>query len=175
MPINSASKRVRGVIMKNKAFIIAVVMSSFIFTSSLFSEEGKYSDLKELLLKQQEIINQYISDAEKIKTAPDVVKMYTTFAVNLKKLLPMIKTLAKKYNKLAEFFQGNPPEELKPEMEKLKLLGQKMQGTMRKIAPFMNDPEVRKASAELEKVSLEIYKAGSPESKEPPEKEKKKD
>ena len=53
---------------------------------------------------------------------------------------------------------ANIPEELKESQKKAEALGQKMAGSMMKIMPYMNDPEVQKAQERMGAAMTEAMK-----------------
>lgn len=108
---------------------------------------GKYGDI-------QKVMEKYIAASEKLATAMDGVKnandvaaALTAFAKSAEDLAPKIKEFETKYPELKDM--NNPPEELKPVVEKAQAVAGKMMEAMGKVAPYASDPKVQEAQARI--------------------------
>jgi hypothetical protein len=127
---------------------------------SLFLLNGcsgkKYEDVKEVNGDMVTIMDEYAAEIDKSANAQDVVKAINRFADKMEALVPKMKKLAEKYPELENM--DNPPEELKESQAKAEAVGQKIAGSMMKIMPYMNDPEVKKAQERMSETMMNMGK-----------------
>ena len=109
--------------------------------------DKKYADVKELNEDVAKVMDEYVAELEKSDNAQDVAKAINHFSDKMEALMPKMKKLAEKYPELQD--KSNVPEELKESQKKAEALGQKIAGSMMKIMPYMNDPEVQKAQERM--------------------------
>ena len=109
--------------------------------------DKKYADVKELNEDVAKVMDEYVAELEKSDNAQDVAKAINRFSDKMEALMPKMKKLAGKYPELQD--KSNVPEELKESQKKAEALGQKIAGSMMKIMPYMNDPEVQKAQERM--------------------------
>lgn len=153
--------------MKKFILVLTVVIISFVL---LNADTGKYTDVKELLTIQAKVFEEYIKGCESAKDAKDVAVVINKMTDGFKSMIPHIKALAKKYGNLEEVFDKNPPEELKPDIEKMEELSKKMVGASMKLGQYIQDPEVKKANEEFQKVMKEMEQIVKPKTEAPGEK-----
>ena len=110
----------------------------------------KYADVKEANEDVVKAMESYMAELDKSENAKDVAKAMDHFADKMEALVPKMKKLAEKYPELED--ASDLPEELKDSQEKLEALGQKFAGSMMKLMPYLNDPEVQKAQERMNAV-----------------------
>jgi hypothetical protein len=152
-------------LMKKLVLGLMVIIISFVLLNAN-PDQGKYADIKDLLAKQTKIFDEYIKACENVKEAKDVVALINNFKEGFQSLIPDLKALVKKYGDLEKLFEDNPPEELKPDLEKIEELSKKMSGVSVKLAPYAQDPEVLKAQQEFLEVMLEMKEIVKPKTEE---------
>jgi hypothetical protein len=146
----------KGGRMKKSALVLSILTIITVFTSSrlLTGETGKYADLKDLLIQSTKLNYEFVAACQKIKDAGDFIRILDDFRNGMKKLAPMMKAMEKKYKDLDE---SNFPKKLKTELENARVSGQKWSNAyVTAAAKFMNDPDVKKAMAALEKVGKDM-------------------
>jgi len=150
-----------------KKLVIGLIMMviSFVLLNAK-PAQGEYADIKDLLAKQTKVFEEYIKACENVKEAKDVVVIINNFKEGFKALIPDLKALVKKYGDIEKLFQENPPEELKPDLEKIGELSQKMAEVSVKLAPYAQDPEVVKAQQEFVKLMQEMKEIVKPKTEE---------
>ncbi len=111
---------------------------------------GKYSDVKKVNAEYVALVQRYVDDLEKVTNAKDAAKAIDRFVDGMQDLWPKMKALAKKYPELKD--RNKAPEELKELQAKAQEMGRKMGAAMRKLMPYMQDPEVQKAQKRLQAV-----------------------
>ncbi len=128
--------------------------------ASLFGLQGcggkKYDDVKEVNQDMVTVMDEYVAALDKSTTAQDAAQAINRFADKMEALAPKMKTLMEKYPELKD--TDNPPEELKDLQQKAEALGQKIAGSMMKLVPYMNDPEVKKAQERMAGAMMELGK-----------------
>lgn len=150
-----------------KKFVLGfiVMLISFVLLDANPGQD-KYADIKDLLAKQTKVFEEYIKACENVKDAKDVVILINNFKEGFKALIPDLKALVKKYGDLEKLFEDNPPEELKPDLEKIEELSRKIAGISAKLAPYAQDPEVVKANQEFFKLMKELKEIVKPKTEE---------
>jgi hypothetical protein len=111
---------------------------------------GKYGEAKALLNKSLVAMEDFAKAMDKATEAKAVAAAINSFKDVMADLKPKMQALDKKYPELKN--ETNPPEELKPLMDKLQETSGKMLNAMMKAYQFSQDPEVQKAQEELNKV-----------------------
>jgi len=109
--------------------------------------DKKYADVKEVNEDVAKAMATYMAELDKSDNARDVAKAIDHFADEMEAIAPKMKKLAEKYPELKDM--SNPPEELRDSQAKVEALGQKFAGSMMKLMPYMNDPEVQKAQERM--------------------------
>lgn len=138
-----------------KIFLIFTI-AVFAFTLSNAQELEEYSDVIDMIAKQNKILEEYIKGCENAKEAKDVVVLLTKYKDGFKALIPELKALVKKYGPLGEIFKDNPPEHVKPYIKKNEELIQSLLGASIELGKYKDDPEVKKVQEEVRKVQMEI-------------------
>ena len=113
----------------------------------------KYADVEQASNQWAGIIEEYAAALDKAGSAQDVAKATNQFADKMEKLAPAMQKLTEKYPELKN--DQNTPEPLKKIQTRMEEAGKKMMGSMMKIAPYMNDPEVQKAQTRLESLRMD--------------------
>jgi hypothetical protein len=93
-------------------------------------------------------------DIERAGSAKDVAKAMNRLAGGMEDIVPRMKKLSEKYPELTD--RTGPPEELKESEKKVEEVSMKMVGTMMKIMPYMQDPEVQKAQKRLQDAMMGV-------------------
>jgi hypothetical protein len=109
---------------------------------------GKYADAKKVNKEYMGLVQRYIDDLDKTENAQDAAKAINRFADGMQDLWPKMKALSEKYPELRD--PKNIPEELKEMQTEAAEVGKKMGGSMMKLMPYMQDPEVQKAQKRLQ-------------------------
>ena len=124
--------------------MLCLLVPLFLFNGC---SDKKYADAKELNEDAVKVMEEYVAELDKSGNAKDVATAMNHFADKMEALMPKMKKLAEKYPELKD--TSNPPEELRDSQKKAEALGQKMAGSMMKIMPYMNDPQVQKAQERM--------------------------
>ncbi|MCK5056943.1 MAG: hypothetical protein KAT34_09830 [Candidatus Aminicenantes bacterium] len=125
-------------------------------------EPEKYEDIKNMIISQCKILEEYIKGCENVKEAKDVVVLLTKYKNGCQALLPDLKALMKKYGSLEKVIGENPPENLKPDLKKMEELTQQLFGASIALGKYKEDPDVKKAQEEVNKVRQEINRITNP-------------
>jgi uncharacterized protein YjgD (DUF1641 family) len=113
---------------------------------------GKYADAKKVNKEYMELVKGYLDDLDKTESAQDAAKAINRFADGMQDLWPKMKALTEKYPELKD--RDNIPEELKEMQAEAAEVGKKMGGSMMKLMPYMQDPEVQKAQKRLQETMM---------------------
>lgn len=113
---------------------------------------GKYADAKKVNKEYMALIQGYMDDLDKTQSAQDAAKAINRFADGMQDLWPKMKALTEKYPELTD--RNNIPEELKEMQAEAEEVGKKMGGSMMKLMPYMQDPEVQKAQKRLQETMM---------------------
>lgn len=110
---------------------------------------GKYGEVKKALNDQIDVMESFVTAANKTDNAPGVIaamkKMASIGSAGQEKM----EALAKKYPELAD--QANPPEELKAEMERMEKIASEFMGAMMKVMQeYGGNPEVQAALQKMQ-------------------------
>ncbi len=125
-------------------------------------EPEKYEDIKNMIISQCKILEEYIKGCENVKEAKDVVVLLTKYKNGCQALLPDLKALMKKYGSLEKVIGENPPENLKPDLKKMEELTQQLFGASIALGKYKEDPDVKKTQEEVNKVLQEINRITNP-------------
>lgn len=107
---------------------------------------GVYSEVKLLMEKVVLSLEKLTTGLEEAENADDVVAALDNYTNEVLPLGPKMKELIKKYPELKELKdENNCPEELKPIMEKIDKLGERMVGGLAIVQEYANDPKVKEA------------------------------
>ena len=136
--------------MKKK--IVVLCLSLMVMSIITVGCGEKYSDAKKMNEEYIALVEDYISELDKVANAKDAAKAINRFADGLEDLWPRMKKLSEKYPEIKD--QSNQPEELKESQKKAEEMGKKMVGSMMKLMPYMVDPEVQQAQKRLGEVML---------------------
>lgn len=131
-----------------KALVLACVVVLLVSVAACNKDGGgKYADVKKVFGKYIEATEKFATTMEGVKSADEVVKAIEVYTVAAKELGPEIKGFEAKYPEFKDM--ENPPEELKPLVDRMQAVATKMMGSMGKIAEFASDPKVQEAQAKL--------------------------
>jgi predicted small secreted protein len=108
---------------------------------------GKYADVKKVFGKYIDATEKFATTMEGVKSADEVVKAIEAYTLVAKELGPQIKGFEAKYPEFKNM--ENPPEELKPLVDRMTAVATKMMGSMGKIAEFASDPKVQEAQTKM--------------------------
>jgi len=114
--------------------------------------KGKYADAKKVNKQYMTLVQGYMNDLDKTESAQDAAKAINRFADGMQSLWPKMKALSEKYPELKD--PNNIPEELKEMQAEAAEVGKKMGGSMMKLMPYMQDPEVQKAQKRLQETMM---------------------
>jgi hypothetical protein len=114
---------------------------------------GKYADVEQASNQWVSAMEGFTAALDKAGSAPDVAKATNQFADKMEKLAPTMKKLSDKYPELKN--GQNLPEPLKKIQSRMEEAGKKMMGSMMKITPYMNDPEVQKAQQRMDSLKMD--------------------
>lgn len=148
--------------MKKFIIILTVCIISVGFLNSQEKTTAKYDDIKDMLIKQCSILEEYIKGCKNVKEAKDVVLLLNKYTDSCKALIPDLKALMKKYGSLEKVIGDKPPEELKPHLDKRRDLTEQLLGASIDLGKYKEDPAVKKAQEEVTKVLQEINQITNP-------------
>ena len=107
---------------------------------------GVYSEFKLLMDKVVLSLEKLTIGLEQADDADDVVAALDGYTSDILPLAPKMKELIKKYPELKELKDKNTyPEELRPVMEKIEKLGERIMVGFVKVQQYTNDPKVKAA------------------------------
>ena len=104
---------------------------------------GKYSDVIKVMDKYVASIEKFAASLDGAKNADDVASALDSLTAVTKELAPEMKAFETKYPEFKD--QQNPPEALKPIMDKVMAASTKMMGAMSKVMQYAQDPKVMEA------------------------------
>jgi len=148
--------------MKKSIILLTVCIISFGLLNAQVLEPEKYVDIKDMIIMQCSILEDYIKGCENVKETKDVVVLLTKYKDSCKAMIPDLKKLIKKYGSLEKIIGENPPENLKPHLTKMQELTQKLFGASMELGKYKEDPAVKKAQEEVTKVRQEINQVTNP-------------
>ncbi|HSW00289.1 MAG TPA: hypothetical protein VLI39_08965 [Sedimentisphaerales bacterium] len=137
---------------QNVVISLACVLTAIPFLPGCGGGE-KYADVEKASNQWVSAMEEYTAALDKAGSAQDVAKATNQFADKMEKLAPTMQKLTEKYPELKN--DQNLPEPLKKVQSKMEEAGTKMMGSMMKIAPYMNDPEVQKAQQRMESLKMD--------------------
>jgi len=148
-----------------KKLVLAAVVFLLFFCSTVYGG-GVYSEFKLLMDKVVLSLEKLTTGLEQAEDADDVVTALDGYTSDILPLAPKMKELIKKYPELKDLKDKNTyPEELKPVMEKIEKLGERILVGFVKVQQYTNDPKVKaaqirwlKAMAALEELQGEEEK-----------------
>jgi hypothetical protein len=107
---------------------------------------GVYSEVKLLMEKVVLSLEKLTAGLEEAEDADDVVAALDSYTSETLPLAPKMKELIKKYPELKELKDENTcPEELRPVMQKIEELGERMVLGFVKVQQYTNDAKVKAA------------------------------
>ncbi len=124
------------------------------------TREDKYSDLKEYLGEIARANEIYVNTLDKASNPEEVAVAMKTMSEKLDQLAPVGEKMEKKYPHIKNIDRNNPPEELRPELERINRVLDRKVAVSLKVMRYMLDPEVIKAAEELsgKTVRLALFK-----------------
>ena len=108
--------------MKKLMLVLTVVF--FLLGLTACGGGGKYGEVTDVMNQFIDAQEKFAAAAEKASSADDAVAAINDFAAAMEKIGPKMAEMPKKYPELKE--KDNPPEEIKPLMEKIEAAGKKM-------------------------------------------------
>jgi len=136
-----------------KKLVIAISLTLFAVSLLLIGCGGKYSDAIAVNEEYITIIEDYLTDIDKVDDAKSAAKAINTFADELDKIWPKMQKLAEKYPELED--ETAIPEELKEIEKKAEEVGMKMGASMMKVMSYMKDPDVQAAQKRLSEIMMQ--------------------
>ena len=110
---------------------------------------GKYGEVKEALNEQMDAMEEFTAAANKPDNAKGIVAAMEKLEAVGKAGQAKMEEMAKKYPEIAD--QENPPEELKPEMERMEKIVSEFMGAMMKVMQeYGDDPDVQAAMQKMQ-------------------------
>lgn len=105
---------------------------------------GEFGEIEDIISKQAEITENYVTGLEKAKSADDVAKVINEFTDDMKSLIPKIKTYRETH---PEIWIGGEdvPEKIKVQQERLETASGKIQGAFMNMMTYMMDSKVQEA------------------------------
>ena len=135
--------------MKKRLFLpFLYALAALLLVAGCTGSKGKYADAKKVNKEYMALVKGYIDDLDKTESAQDAAKAINRFTDGMEALWPKMKALSEKYPELRD--PNNSPEELKEMQAEAAEVGKKMGGSMMKLMPYMQDPEVQKAQKRLQ-------------------------
>jgi hypothetical protein len=133
--------------MLKKVCMVAVLAAA---AFALVSCAAKYADIKDVMDKLGAGIEKAATDLDKAADGKAVAAAIDVFAKTMSEQGPKMKELQKKYPELTG--SAEPPKELKETVEKFtQSLSKFMASSMSKMPTYAEDPDVKKASEEMQK------------------------
>jgi hypothetical protein len=128
-----------------KKLVLAAVVFLVFFCSTVHGG-GVYSEFKLLMEKVALSLEKLTIGLEQAEDADDVVAALDSYTTDILPLAPKMKALIKKYPELKELKDEKTyPEELKPVMQKIEKLGERMMVGFVKAQQYTNNPKVKAA------------------------------
>lgn len=129
---------------------IAMLFCCVVMAGAMLAACGSsvdYSEVIEVNEKYIELLETYTSDLERAGGASDVADAMHELADGLEVVLPEMKKLMGKYPELKN--EDKQPERVKALTQKAAEVAKQFVGSMTKVMPYMNDPEVRQAQERI--------------------------
>ncbi len=129
---------------------IAMLFCCIVLAGAMFTACGSkvdYSEVIEVNEKYIELLETYTSNLDSAGGASDVADAMHELADGLEVVLPEMKKLMGKYPELKN--EAKQPERIKALTQKATEVAQQFIGSMAKVMPYMNDPEVRQAQERI--------------------------
>jgi hypothetical protein len=128
-----------------KKMVLVTVVFLLLFGLAVYGG-GVYSEVKLLMEKVVLSLEKLTTGLEEAEDADDVVAALDSYTSDILPLAPKMKELIKKYPELKELKDENTcPEELRPVMQKIEELGERMVLGFVKVQQYTNDPKVKAA------------------------------
>jgi len=128
-----------------KKLVLAAAVFLLLFGLAVYGG-GVYSEVKLLMEKVVLSLEKLTTGLEEAEDADDVVAALDSYTSDILPLAPKMKELIKKYPELKELKDENTcPEELRPVMEKIEKLGERILVGFVKVQQYTNDPKVKAA------------------------------
>ena len=114
---------------------------------------GKYAEVKDSLNEQMDAMDAFVTAANKPDNADGIVAAMDKLEEVGKAGQAKMEEMAKKYPEIAD--RENPPEELKPEMERMeKLVGEFMGAMMKVMQEYGDNPKVKAAMEKMQQSGM---------------------
>jgi len=134
--------------MKKVLFISVIILYVFSW-SSIFAKD--YKDAEPVIKEMAVSLETFINGLEKADTASKIAAVINSYAADMTRIAPVFKKLMKKYPELND--EDTHPEALKPYIQKMENMTQKLIKLYSKITEHMNDTAVSEAFEKLNKAS----------------------
>ncbi len=146
-----------------KTILILMICFAFVMTASA----KDYSDLKAVMTKMVDATEAFAKEANVVKDAAGAAKAIRNYTKNVTPIVEDMVKLPKKYPEL-EGMEKDPsklPAELKDLGARMEKMQPMMQTAMMKIMAYGNDPEVQKATMEMQQVWMKMAAAAKKDKK----------
>jgi len=131
-----------------KRFVLFATIVLFVFGLTACKGGGKYADVKDVMEKYVAGNEAFVTALDNVKSADDVVTALTALTKVTNELAPKMKEIDQKYPELKDL--QNPPEELKPLMDRVNAVMGKMMSGMEKMMAYASDPKVQEAQTKYQ-------------------------
>lgn len=149
--------------MKKLLNILSVLLVLFLASGSVFA--GMDDESVKVMEDYISILENFTLGVEKAVDKDEMVQTINTFTDNMWKIMPALKTMAKKYPEIKD--GQNISEDFKPYYEKIdKIIKPKVMNAFGKVMEYTKHEEVSKANEEIMKVFDALEKIGENDDKE---------
>lgn len=108
----------------------------------------QYADVEEFADQYVRLMGEYVAAMDQADSAQEVATAINRLADGVERLQPAMQEVLEKYPELKN--DQDMPEELRKIESRMQEIFMKMQHTLEKVWPYMDDPNVQKAHARLE-------------------------
>ena len=136
--------------MKITKWMLLFTLAVFVVGFMACGGGGKYSDLKPVVKKYNQNTEKFINAMEKADSAEKVAAAMNDYVKKMGELKSKMEEMEEKYPELKTM--SGPPPELGEEGKKMGELTNKMATAMMKAFQYADDPAVKKAQEEFEKI-----------------------
>lgn len=138
--------------MKKNTTLCLVALLALTLLAMAGCSSDKYADAKSLMKDQASVAESYVSGLESAGSADDVAAVIDKYTDDMKSLIPRIKEFQKKYPELSSYSSAaGTPDEVKPEMDRLKEAMGKIQSATMNMMKYMMDPKVQQSFQRMAK------------------------
>ena len=132
--------------------LLIVLFSLFVMAGCGGSDNATEPQAASIIETQADITETYIKEINSAGTADEVVAAIEHYTEGMKELIPQLKEFQEKY---PEHEQGNVPENIQADLDRLEEISGKIPAAMMKMTSYMMDTNVQAA---MEKMGQEMSK-----------------